>query len=142
MTGRLALQAKVFARFHEPHPEELLPEPVGRHAGRERMIGRHEPVGQIEPRWSHPFRHRELRQEGRRAAGDLLARLVIGATQHHEAVPHLRLVVEHVGPHHGLGEVIPCLVGRLEVANGRHQLVWPGFPHLRQPVAADSGDVG
>ena len=47
---RLALRAEVVARLHQADAEELLPEPVDRDAGRQRVLGRHEPVRQVEPR--------------------------------------------------------------------------------------------
>ena len=45
MARRLTLEAEVFARLDEPRTEQLLPEPVGRQPGRERLLGRHEPPG-------------------------------------------------------------------------------------------------
>ena len=45
MGGEVALQAEVFRRADEAISEELLPDTIDVNAGRERVIGKSEPLG-------------------------------------------------------------------------------------------------
>ena len=141
MARRLPLLTEVFARLHQPHPEELLPEPVGGDARHERLLRKENPLGKIEPIGGRPLRGRQRWQEGGCGPRHLLPRLVVGPAQHDEAVTHLREVVEHERPHERLLEVV-ALAPRLdELAVGHRDLFRLLAPHVPQPVAADPRHV-
>ena len=65
MTRAFALVAEVLTGLHQSGAEQLLPEPIDRHAGRERVTRVGEPQRKAEPvawqvrphRWQHGWRH-------------------------------------------------------------------------------------
>ena len=141
MARRLPLLTEVFARLHQPRPEELLPEPVGGDARHEWLLRKENPLGEIEPIGGRPLRARQRWQEGGRGPCHLLPRLVVGPAEHDEAVTHLRQVVEHERPHERLLEVV-ALAPRLdELAVGHRDLFRLLAPHGAQPVAANPRHV-
>ena len=91
MARRLALRTKVLARAHEAGAEEVLPETVHDHAGRERVLTTHEPLGETESVARQIGSER--RQNRRRGRFDLLTRLVISPTHQDEGRTHLLLLL-------------------------------------------------
>ena len=71
MAGRLALRAEVLGRLDDAGAEDLEPEPVDGHAGRQGMVGGDQPLGQAQPVDRRTRRQR--RQERGHAAADLVA---------------------------------------------------------------------
>ena len=85
MRRPLALRAEFIDLRAERVAEELLPEPVHKDARGERVLGRDEPVRQIEPRETMAVRRLELRLEkARRRGRDDFAAFVlpVSARQH------------------------------------------------------------
>src|SRR5687768_290962 len=76
MRRQLALRAEFLARGDEPDAENLLPEPVGEHAGRERVLRRDKPAGDGEAIGVALW---QRRKRGRRARRNLLAEIQIVA---------------------------------------------------------------
>ena len=135
------MEAEVFVGLHEPGAEELLPEPVGRHASREGMLLRHEPRREIEPRGRLALRQTERREERRRAAGHLLARLVVGSPQHHEAVSHLRQIVEDEAARNQVVDAVTDFLQGVVIGGCSNECFRRVRPHLRQPIAFQPRDV-
>ncbi len=82
MAGGLALRAEVLGRLDDPRPEDLEPEPVDRHARRQRVVRLDQPSGQSQPVERRAGRQR--RQECRNAPAHLLAPLVVLASLEQE----------------------------------------------------------
>ena len=96
MTGRLPLRPKVLGRFHETAAKILLPIAVHSDAGRERVCGIDQPLGQAQSVSGQVFGHR--RQTGRNAGPDLLAAVAIVAPAEHKSLARLfRLLHHHSG---------------------------------------------
>ena len=49
MRRRLAADAEVVGRLHQPAAEVILPDAIDHHAGRQRIVGAREPLGQFQP---------------------------------------------------------------------------------------------
>ncbi len=83
MRRPLALRAEVLDRLHQARAEEHLPEPVDRHARRQRIVRVDEPAGEAEPVVRHPLVAAASDSRPGTPGADLLARLVVLAAEQH-----------------------------------------------------------
>ena len=79
-----------------PTPKQLLPEPVHRHSRGQRVLGRHEPLGQVHAR-SRSVRFLHRGQEARRITLDALAGLVVVAANQNVGGPYVGSLFHHHG---------------------------------------------
>ena len=82
MRGKLAADSEVAGGAHQPRAEDLLPEAVDHHAGRQRMLGPDQPLRQAKPVLGQVGRHR--RQCVGRVRLDRVAALVVLAAVEHD----------------------------------------------------------
>ena len=87
MRGELAADSKIAGGAHQPRAEDLLPKPVDRDAGRQRILGPNQPLGQPEPVLGQLSRHG--RQHIGRVRLDRALSLVVLAAV--EQIGHRRL---------------------------------------------------
>ena len=114
MAGRLALRAEVLGRLDDARAEDLEPEPVDGHAGRQRVVRRDQPLGQPQPVERRARRQR--RQERGRRPADLVAPLVVLAAL--EDVGRLglaRLLAEDQGRRDLVVDLLALLLGLREL---------------------------
>src|SRR5208282_3421929 len=96
MAWRVALRPEIVAGLYKAHAKELLPEAVHGDTGRQGMLRRDEPTGQIEPVGrAVGVSFLQWRQDGGHTRLDFLARLVILAAQHHKVLARLVQVAEN-----------------------------------------------
>src|SRR5439155_10949093 len=106
------LDAKLFAGPHQAGAEELLPETVGDHTSRERVLGADEPLGEVEARtrsrcngWAW-----QLMERGRHALGDFVAEVEeVAAELDARLAPFRALELlhdRHSGERFGVGELL------------------------------------
>ena len=93
--GVIALGAEIAERFDDAGAEHLGPNPVDEHPGRQRMLLRHQPPGQVEPGGLLPgqgpvSRGFQFRERGRHPPADFLALLEEIATKQDERLAGLR----------------------------------------------------
>ena len=101
MAGQFSLRAEVVARFDEARAEQLLPEAIDGDAGSERMLGRDEPVGEVEPGGATAF-NRQFREDRGDARLDGVARFIVLAAKHHERIVRFGQIFEDHAGRHGL----------------------------------------
>src|SRR5687768_1409042 len=95
MTRRLPLRAEVKACLYKARAKELLPEAVDRDARRQRVFGRDEPAGQIQPASPLGIALRQRRQERWHIRLHFFPALVVLPPEHDEAVPGFLQVLEN-----------------------------------------------
>ena len=118
MAGRLALGAEILGRLDDPRAEDLEPEPVDGHPGRQRMVGGDQPLGQAQAVDRRARRKR--RQERGHGPADLLASLVVFAPL--EQIRRLGLaglLAKDQGRRDLVVELLPRSLGLLELGSQR-----------------------
>ena len=100
MRRRLPLAAEIFRRANQPGAETHLPQPVDRHAGRQRMIVGGEPAGQPQP--IIRLAGGKRRQHGGCAGGDSLGRHVVSAPREQKRLSRLG----HFSHDHDLADAV------------------------------------
>jgi hypothetical protein len=131
MARQVALAAELLARRHDADPEQPLPDPVHDHAGRERVGGIDEPLGEREPIDAVTLGHRRIVEHVGHAFPDLVAEVLPVASELDVRGPPLvaRELLEHRHRRRRrVGELLPQAGDNL-----------PGRPKLRRlrPILRD-----